>query len=75
MMRLIAILAAYFAVTQGFCPSFSAQGRHTTTSLNVGDNQPLYGGELDMPESYVRCGRCQTLYALKEEDLGGGKGR
>lgn len=37
--------------------------------------QPEYGVSLDLPGTYVRCGRCATSYAIAEEDLGGGKGR
>lgn len=40
------------------------------------NNQKEYGKSLDLPDTYVRCGKCQTLYALKPEDLGDrGKGR
>ena len=39
-------------------------------------NQSKYGNDLPIPSSYVRCGRCQSLFALKPEDLGPkGKGR
>ena len=43
----------------------------------VGEQQALYGNQMELPDTYVRCGRCQTVYALKEEDLGhgGSKGR
>lgn len=39
------------------------------------NNQPKYGNELALPETYVRCGRCATSFALTPEDLGDGKGR
>jgi predicted Zn finger-like uncharacterized protein len=40
------------------------------------EQQALYGKQVELPDTYVRCGRCQTVYAIKEEDLGqGGKGR
>lgn len=49
----------------------SSISRSTTTS-----QQDLYGVTLEMPSSYVRCGQCQTVYALKEEDFGSqGRGR
>lgn len=38
------------------------------------NNQAAYGKSMDMPGTYVRCGRCATSYALAVEDLGGGKG-
>lgn len=51
-----------------------------TSSGNVnvaaGDRQQMYGNELDLPETYVMCGRCKTAYALQADDLGTkGKGR
>lgn len=39
------------------------------------NNQPKYGKELDLPGTYVRCGRCATSYAIAASDLGTGKGR
>ena len=44
----------------------------TTPSNN---NQAKYGNELELPDTYVRCGRCATSFALTAEDLGQGKGR
>jgi predicted Zn finger-like uncharacterized protein len=37
--------------------------------------QGLYGSELDMPETYVKCGKCQTAYAITEDELGSRGGR
>ena len=38
--------------------------------------QAAYGTTAELPESYVRCGKCHTSFALTAEDLGvGGKGR
>lgn len=33
-------------------------------------NQEKYGVSLELPETYVRCGRCATAFALKAEDCG-----
>jgi predicted Zn finger-like uncharacterized protein len=34
------------------------------------------GAPAERPDTYVRCGKCQTIYAITEEDLGpGGRGR
>ena len=34
------------------------------------------GATAERPDTYVRCGKCQTIYAITEEDLGpGGRGR
>ena len=48
----------------------------TNTSPNQTEsNQAKYGKELDLPNTYVRCGRCAASYAIAPEDLGSGKGR
>lgn len=40
------------------------------------DQQNEYGETLPLPDTYVRCGKCQTAYAITEEDLGEkGRGR
>ena len=45
-------------------------------NVDAGDRQKLYGNDVDMPETYVMCGRCKTAYALQPDDLGPkGKGR
>jgi predicted Zn finger-like uncharacterized protein len=48
-------------------------GASTTSSGGGGGvhRQALYGTELEMPSSYVRCGKCLAIYAMTEEDLGG----
>lgn len=38
-------------------------------------NQEKYGNEMDLPDTYVRCGRCAASFALALDDLGSGKGR
>lgn len=54
--------------------SFSSSPSSSLSALAM-SKQAEYGKSLDLPESYVKCGRCQTVYALTEEDLGGGRGR
>ena len=45
-------------------------------NVDAGDRQKLYGNDMDLPETYVMCGRCKTAYALQPDDLGPkGKGR
>jgi hypothetical protein len=40
------------------------------------DKQALYGTTLDLPDTYARCGACQTSFALTDDDLGDkGRGR
>jgi predicted Zn finger-like uncharacterized protein len=40
------------------------------------EKQPLYGTTLDLPDTYARCGACQTSFALTDDDLGAsGRGR
>mmetsp|Transcript_12907 Transcript_12907/g.16308 ORF Transcript_12907/g.16308 Transcript_12907/m.16308 type:complete len:224 (-) Transcript_12907:355-1026(-) len=48
--------------------------RSLTSSLGM-SQQAEYGKELPLPNTYVRCGRCDSYFALKEEDLGKAKGR
>jgi len=45
------------------------------SSSSTQQRQAAYGDSIEMPDSYVRCGKCQAIYALKEEDLGRGRGR
>ena len=56
----------------------AATSADSSADVNVaaGDRQKMYGNELDLPETYVMCGRCKTAYALQADDLGTkGKGR
>mmetsp|Transcript_13112 Transcript_13112/g.19108 ORF Transcript_13112/g.19108 Transcript_13112/m.19108 type:complete len:264 (+) Transcript_13112:62-853(+) len=39
-----------------------------------GGNQSKYGKTMELPGTYVRCGRCATSYAIGPTDLGTGKG-
>lgn len=56
-------------------PEPNADAIVSSTTANDNDRQAQYGQSLELPKSYVRCGQCQTLYALREEDLGQGRGR
>uniref|UniRef100_A0A6V2PYU0 RRM domain-containing protein n=1 Tax=Ditylum brightwellii TaxID=49249 RepID=A0A6V2PYU0_9STRA len=72
-----------------FIPSLSTSSSWCThrrqqqevTVVNMSEDpgtlrQKEYGVTLDMPETYARCGRCSTSFALTSEDLGDrGKGR
>jgi predicted Zn finger-like uncharacterized protein len=40
------------------------------SSMNSNNRQALYGTMLEMPDTYVRCGKCQTAYAMTADDLG-----
>ena len=49
-----------------------------TSSTSVGgknNSQAEYGKSIEMPNTFVRCGRCTASFALRPEDLGNGKGR
>ena len=47
----------------------------STTSLAM-SQQAEYGQSLEYPETYVKCGKCQSVYAIQEKDLGEkGRGR
>lgn len=50
--------------------------RTSPTVLFEASKQAEYGTSIDWPETYVRCGKCMTHYAITEADLGErGKGR
>ena len=56
--------------------SASEAAPNSDVNVAAGDRQKLYGNEIDLPETYVMCGRCKTAYALQPDDLGPkGKGR
>ena len=38
--------------------------------ISESSKQAEYGVSLDFPDSYAKCGRCQTIYGLTLEDLG-----
>jgi predicted Zn finger-like uncharacterized protein len=52
-------------------PNGTAISSSSSTLINNNNRQGLYGTDLEMPSSYVRCAKCQTAYALSTEDLGG----
>lgn len=52
----------------------SCLAQSATSSLGM-SQQAEYGNDLPLPNTYVRCGRCDSYFALKEEDLGKAKGR
>ena len=59
------------SVVSGFSVQSSAR-----TSTALWSQQAEYGKSLEYPETYVKCGKCQSVYAIKEEDLGPkGRGR
>lgn len=42
----------------------------------MSETQASYGKDLPLPETYVKCGNCQSVFALTPENLGdGGRGR
>lgn len=64
------------APTASTAASTTTTNNNGSTSTDSGtQRQALYGTTLEYPESYVRCGKCQAIYALQEEDLGRGRGR
>lgn len=56
-------------------PTTSLITRSTQLAAAPPSNQAEYGKSLELPETYVKCGKCQTCYAVKPEDLGNGRGR
>lgn len=66
------------ASTSSDAAATAADSADSSGDVNVaaGDRQKMYGNEIDLPETYVMCGRCKTAYALQADDLGTkGKGR
>ena len=55
--------------------STTEEATNSPTPNETTSNQAKYGSELSLPDTYVRCGRCATSFAIKEDDLGDGKGR
>ena len=54
-------------------PAAAAAPRTAGQQFNL---QPEYGKGKELPNTYVRCGTCQSHFAIKPEDLGErGKGR
>lgn len=69
--------AAAFAFVQNgviICTSSSGSALLSTAEGATESNQGKYGKELALPDTYVRCGRCATSFALTDSDLGEGKG-
>jgi predicted Zn finger-like uncharacterized protein len=71
------VAASAAAPTEADKPAVPATGTAAPPAAAAApvNNQPKYGKELDLPGTYVRCGRCATSYAIAASDLGTGKGR
>jgi hypothetical protein len=70
----IFLLACLVAVASGFSTGHAPRAA-TVGKLQMSSPQAEYGQSLELPDTYAHCGRCETAYAIKEEDLGGGRGR
>ena len=76
--KLVTLLLFVVDTAVSFCIVDNISCKPTVvSSLNMAENnQPEYGKSLEVPDTYVRCGRCETSYSLKESDLGEkGRGR
>jgi len=71
------VLSTSNAFTVGIIGSRNAVLTQSESPFQLRESkQPEYGTSLVLPDSYVRCGKCQTVYAITEEDLGvRGRGR
>mmetsp|Transcript_17606 Transcript_17606/g.24828 ORF Transcript_17606/g.24828 Transcript_17606/m.24828 type:complete len:229 (-) Transcript_17606:126-812(-) len=63
-----------------FLPSSCTSLRSTAeasprTVAQSTSKQTEYGKTLELPETYVRCGKCQSAFPITPDDLGEGKGR
>lgn len=47
--------------------ALDADGVEVTTAASAGESLPL-------PQTYITCGKCNSLFAIAKEDLGSGKG-
>lgn len=45
--------------------------RVATINKPAENNQAKYGKDLPLPQTYVRCGSCQSLFAITPDDIGG----
>jgi len=52
-----------------------ARSSSTTLFAEEVNKQAEYGKAIEFPGTYVKCGKCQAVYAITEEDLGKGRGR
>lgn len=68
-------------LTQAFAPaSITINNKNNDGTSKVilfsVEQQADYGQNMELPTTYAQCGRCQSSFALKEEDLGEtGRGR
>jgi predicted Zn finger-like uncharacterized protein len=89
-MKILLLIVFVLATANAFVPRQQAilsralfsspqQSEPSTTSIAETPSTPATVPTLDassLPDSYVRCGKCQSVYAFQESDLGSrGKGR
>lgn len=74
---LLLISSSSSAVLGFALQTMPSHNRATTTTTVLWSQQAEYGqGTVELPDTYVKCGKCQSVYAIKEEDLGSkGRGR
>lgn len=66
-----AILSSSIAAATAAAPAPAPSTDATTpTTPNSNNRQAQYGVDLDLPSSYVRCGNCQSMFAMTLDDLG-----
>ena len=79
MMMILRLTIALLLVCTSTVSAFTVQARtatKSTTTTALASQQAEYGQSLEFPETYVKCGKCQSVYAIKEQDLGDkGRGR
>lgn len=61
--------------TESINATIPASSTTTTTTTTSKNQQATYGVSVELPNTFVRCGRCTANFALRPEDLGNGKGR
>lgn len=71
-------IAALFSSPESDVGSFSSEIQPSAVDsavpeqsvISESSKQAEYGVSLEFPDSYAKCGRCQTIYGLTLEDLG-----
>jgi|Transcript_15654 predicted Zn finger-like uncharacterized protein len=79
-MKLFILISVFLSAATAFmAPAVQPAGKTSSSSVlfmsdTIESKQKEYGQSLELPTTYVRCGRCQSVYAMTADDLGNGKG-
>lgn len=68
------LVICILSLSHGFSTSRCSSSSRTSQlkmSTEVAENVQA----VEMPDKYAQCGKCKSSYTMKDEDLGGGRGR